>query len=138
MVDDCSNSIDVTALWRHKIHQAQEEENQDGNAGCLRSGSSAEAEESCISAASSSASTYTDNYETRSSYSSDRSTVSTSTIWSLSRFNIGNQLTNSCRTIRWLISLTQIYSQYLAFEKGLMLSGLGGLPGGFSTHGKRK
>lgn len=28
--------------------------------------------------------------------------------------------------------------QYLAFEKGLALSGLGGLPGGFSTHGRRK
>lgn len=27
--------------------------------------------------------------------------------------------------------------QYLAFEKGLALSGLGGLPGGFSTHGRR-
>lgn len=25
--------------------------------------------------------------------------------------------------------------QYLAFEKGLALSGLGGLPGGFSTYG---
>lgn len=27
--------------------------------------------------------------------------------------------------------------QYLAFEKGLFLSGLGGLPGGFSTWGRR-
>lgn len=28
--------------------------------------------------------------------------------------------------------------QYLVFEKGLQLSGLGGLPGGFSTQGKRR
>lgn len=34
--------------------------------------------------------------------------------------------------------MPNLRSQYLAFEKGLWLSGLGALPGGFSAHGKRR